>query len=383
MLEAVVERREPARLFRPVQEAGRAALPHTVAFPRRDGQRFETHSDFAPSAVQPQTPAAFGIVLADGEVLTHVAALEGRMEPPAVLADGREVPSRVRAYDGESGLVLLQLNRSPHAAGAPLASERPSPGALAVAAARYEGMELVIPVFVGAVGEQGYMLMAAGGSLAPGMPIYNLAGEAIGVAGATSMAYSVAEAAGRLRAAARDGQGLPRTMGVCLQPVSAALAPLVGENGVLVSDLQEGGSAQRAGLRPGDVVVRIAGAPTATIETARKQIASASPQRALDVTVRRQGRERAMQIQVEETLAPTACSTSRPLPPSAARAGAVVSAGALSAAGLSDGTFILSVDGVPVAQRAALAALRRPGTRRLLHVQDGTRRYFAVVGGGR
>jgi serine protease Do len=384
MLEAAVERREPARLFRPLQDAGRAALPYTVAFPRRDGPQFETHADFGPAAVPPRTPAAFGIVLTDGEVLTHVAALEERMEPSVVLADGSQVSSRVRAYDGESGLVLLKLNHPANAVAATLASERPSPGALAVAAARFEGMELVMPVFVGAVAEHGYLLMSAGGPLPPGMPIYNLAGEAIGIAsGGTSMAYSVAETAGRLRAAARDGQGLPRTMGACLQPLSPALESLVGANGVLVSDLQEGGPAQRAGLRAGDVLVRIAGSTTETLVTAREQIASASPDQELAVTVRRQGQEREMQVRVEETLAPHPCNGRRPVSPSAPRAGAVVDAIELSAAGLSDEALILSVNGMPVAQRAALAALRRPGTPRLLHVQDGTRRYFAVVGGGR
>jgi hypothetical protein len=228
ILEEAVDRREPARLFRPLQDAGRAAASYTVSFWREPRRRIETHPDFD-AGVEERTPAAFGIRTNVDQVLTHVGALDGRRETRVTLADGSEVRARVRAYEARTGLVLLQLAGAAEAASAPLASAPPVAGALTVAAARFEGTDLLVPVFVGAVRPDRYTVEPVGGSLRPGMPIYALDGGALAIAGAGgSSAHPVADALARLGSLAGQDPSLPRTIGVCFQAITPALAAFVG-----------------------------------------------------------------------------------------------------------------------------------------------------------
>jgi S1-C subfamily serine protease len=377
ILEEAVERRAPERLFKPLQDAGGTALPYTVSFWTR--ARFETHSDFE-SRAEERTPAAFGVLVSDDRVLTHAAVLDGRRDTRVTLADGTEVPARLHAYEPQTGLVLLRLAGGAGAPAAPVASTPPIAGALAVAVARVEGTDFVTPVFVGAVRSGTYTVRPVGGPLRPGMPIYDLRAEAIGITGAEgSIAHSVRGALDRLDALAGQAPLLPRTIGVCFQAITPSIAELVGEGGVLVSDVQEDGPAGRAGVRPGDVLIRVGEVPTPTLDAARRQIASSSSGHAIRATVRRKGRERTWEIPVEETLAQGSCDG--PLPAAAPRARTVLTASERSRAGIAPDVFVLAVDGVPAGQRSAQVPPRRREGARLLHLQDGRRRYFAVAGG--
>jgi S1-C subfamily serine protease len=379
ILTEAVDRREPERLFKPLQDAGGTALAYTVSFWTRP--RFETHSDFE-SRGEERTPAAFGVLVTDDQVLTHAAALDGRRETRVTLPDGTEVPARLRAYEAHTGLVLLELAGGDGAPAVPVASTPPIAGALAVAAARVEGTDFVTPVFVGAVRSGTYTVRPVGGPLRPGMPIYDLRAEAIGITGADgSIAHSVRGALDRLDALAGQAPVLPHTIGVCFQPITPSIAELVGAEGVLVSDVREDGPAGRAGIRPGDVLIRVGDVATPTLDAARRQIASTSSGHAVRVTVRREGRERHWEIPVEETLAHGSCDGPKPPPAAAPRARTVLTDSELSRAGIAPDVFVLAVDGVPVGQHAARVPVGRAKGARLLHLQDGRRRYFAVAGG--
>jgi hypothetical protein len=254
-------------------------------------------------------------------------------------------------------------------------------GALTVAAARFEGTDLLVPVFVGAVRPDRYTVEPVGGSLRPGMPIYALDGGALAIAGAGgSSAHPVADALARLGSLAGQDPSLPRTIGVCFQAITPALAAFVGEGGVLVSVVQEDGPAGRAGVLPGDVVTRIAEVPTPTLEEARRQIASSPSGRTVAVTVRRAGRPRELEVAVEETLGRESCVGAQQAAPAAPLARTLLTDSALSGAGLSPDAVVVAVDGVPAGQRSAQAALRRQKGAHLLHVQEGEDRFFAVVG---
>jgi S1-C subfamily serine protease len=374
-----VERREPARLLRTVHQAGLAALAHLVEFPEAVGAVPETHGDFGDTQPPEGAGSGSGILLADGHVVTHVAALRGTGAPVARLADGTEAPAAVRAYEPSTGMVLLTLSLDAPQPGAPLVSLPAPPGGLAVAAARSDGAEVVFPAFISAVGPATYTITAVGGPLPPGTPVYTLDVEALAVMGARpTLAFSLPEVLARLRAAAAEGRGLPRTIGVCLQDLTPAMEELVGA-GVLVSDLLDGGPAEQAGLRAGDVLVRLDGAELSDVAPARRRIAALDPGRVVAATVRRQGKEQRVALRAAETLALHPCH--RPAPAAASpRAGTFFGAEALTAAGVSPDAVVLSVDGVDAGRRPAARRPRSHG--RLVHLQDGGRRFFAVVRSG-
>ncbi|HSB61620.1 MAG TPA: S1C family serine protease, partial [Vicinamibacteria bacterium] len=268
ILQETVERREPARIFRAIQETGRAAAAFSVAFPAPEAPRSApTYADFGRTAYPPRPPAGFGVVVS-GEplVLTHVAALGGHLEPAVRLADGKAAPGRVTVCDPESGFVLVRLE-APSLLEAPRIGREPiGPGELVVLAARAGGREMLAPVFVVSTDGERYALSAAVGSVLPGTPLFGVGGEVVALTGGPPAfeAHAIGPMLDRLRGLAAEGRGLPGSIGVFLQDLTGGLAREWPE-GALIADVREGGAAARAGLRAGDIVVGVAGADVRTV----------------------------------------------------------------------------------------------------------------------
>lgn len=383
MLEAEIRRREPARAFERVQEVGREAMASTVALPAAPAAPPPpAHADFSAPAAAGPAAAAFGLLVsAEGDVLTHVSGLGGSLDPVVQLPDGTSTTSRVTAYEPVTGLVLLRLATRPPRPPRPLAAAPPRAGELAVAAFRRGGADFVLPLFVTSVGST-YGLGAAPGVAVPGTPVFNAAGEALAVAGGDPSrheAHPAAAAVERLGRARDAGRGLPGTIGVSLQPLDEALAALLGEGGVLVADVRAGSPAERAGIRPGDVVVVVDGRPATSPQQVARRISGLRPGRPAPLVLRRQGKEQALDVEAEATLA-SPLETWTPPAGAAPPARAVFPEAALAAAGLTGEAAVLSVDGAAVTERTAARALRRRKPPWLAWVQQGGRRFFAAVG---
>lgn len=106
----------------------------------------------------------------------------------------------------------------------------------------------------------------------------------------------VEELAGKARALIRRhgflDSGPPR-LGISFQEISGQLAryfEVPAEEGLLVSSVEEGGPAEAAGIRAGDVILKVAGREVHDAETLREQVARADPGEPLDVTVQRNGK---------------------------------------------------------------------------------------------
>jgi S1-C subfamily serine protease len=381
ILEAQIQQREPARVFRGVQDVGRKALGFAVSFPSpARPEAVRTQEDFAGTWRPERAPAGLGVIVSEqGDVLTHVRAIAGKPTPAAQLGDGTLVPGRVAAYEPESGLVLLRLEPGPTPSPPALAAAAPEPGELAVAAARFDGREFVAPVFVAAATGDRYALSAASGIVLPGTPVFNLAGELFAVAAGSpsmSMAHAAGPALRRLSALRDGGRGLPRSLGLSLQPLAGPLAARLGAPGVLVSDVAEDGPAARAGLRPGDVLEAVAGTPLTGPEQTRDLIAGSSQE--LVLRWRRSGRSRELRVASELALVASAPAPRAAGPP----ARAVLPIASLVAGGVAPDARLVSIEGTPVAdQDEAKRLLRRHRPPWLAHVQEEGRRYFVVIEG--
>jgi hypothetical protein len=277
--------------------------------------------------------------------------------------------------------VLVRLEPGPAPSPPALASAAAEPGELAVAAARFDGREFVAPVFVAAATRDRYALSAASGVVLPGTPVFNLAGELLAVAAgspSTSVAHAVGPALQRLIALRESGRGLPRSLGLSLQPLVGPLAARLGARGVLVGDVAEDGPAARAGLRAGDVLEAVAGTSLTSPEQTRALIAGAAEE--LVLRWRRAGRSRELRIAPELALAAAPPASRAAGPP----ARAVLPLASLDGAGLAPEARLVSIEGAPVAdQSQAERLLRRHRPPWLVHVQEEARRYFALVDGPR
>jgi membrane-associated protease RseP (regulator of RpoE activity) len=286
------------------------------------------------------------------------------------------------AHEPETGLVLLRLD-APVEVGAStrLATEPAAPGELAVVAARFDRRAFVAPVFIATASAERYGLTAGGGAVRPGLPVFNVNGQALALAAGRAdprAAFAVGPALARLRERLRSGPALPRSIGVRLQPLSPELERHLGGPGALVTEVTSGAPAERAGLRPGDVIVRVGTEPVGDLDAALRAIARAGA--AAQIELRRAGATRELAVAPELALTSPSPPAAR-VPPPAPEAGAVFEAPALEAAQLPRTARVLAVDGRNAANgKAATALLRSRRPPWLVYVQDETGRYFALVG---
>jgi serine protease Do len=194
-------------------------------------------------------------------------------------------------------------------------------------------------------------------------------------------------------------------LGVTVQELNQDLAASFGldsPNGALVSSVAPGSAAEKAGLRPGDVVLSLNGEPVERTGDLAAMIGPSEPGASVELEVMREGKRQTVTAVIAETPAAVASADAekagdgsparlgvavRPLAPEERRAanlqgGLVVEdvTGAAERAGIEPGDLILSVNGKPVATVDQLRAAIGGEDRRLaVLVQRGETRIFVPV----
>ncbi len=149
-------------------------------------------------------------------------------------------------------------------------------------------------------GNSGGALVSAGGELIGiNSQILSPSGGNIGIGFAipSNMARTVVEqliSKGKVR----RGQ-----LGVNVQAVTADIAASLGmkeARGVIVSNVQEGSAAARAGIKRGDVITSINGNPVNEPNTLRNTVAATAPGTEVALTIMREGREQELRVTLGE-----------------------------------------------------------------------------------
>jgi serine protease Do len=363
--------------------------------------------DFPIPATAATRPAGFGaIVSGDGDVLTHVAALAGRSTLDLQMPGGDLMEARLSAFEPDTGLVLMRLTSAPRSLAGPVAAVAARAGSLAAAVGRWNGENIIAPVFVAGVRDGVYYTSGGGAAFPPGTPIFTLDGEMLAIAaarGEPALAYPAGEALARLRADAVAGRGRPASLGLLLQPLDQLLSGALGAKGALVSDVVPGGSAESGGVAPGDVLTAVGGTAVDSPDAARKAIAALAPASTVTVSLVRSAHPLTIDLvagsafTIASRIPPagvhgatdrsTMTGTGAPelLPPDPAahvllRADAVFPAGDLRAANVPEAAQVISINGAAVASRAeALRRLARRESVAVLYLQHQGRRFFAAM----
>jgi len=225
-----------------------------------------------------------GVVVGDGQVLTNAHNLRGD-EVTVVFADGRSETGRVEGVDVDADLAVLAVDTGdarplPWAAdggeGAPVRL-----GTAVFALANPGGRRRVTVGFVSAVnrafrGPRGRRITGSVEHTAPlgrgssGGPVVSADGRLLGINtnrlgdGFYLAIPADAELRGRLDALARGESPARPRLGVGVAPARVArrLRSAVGlpeRDGLLVRAVEEGGPAERAGVRVGDLIVTAGG----------------------------------------------------------------------------------------------------------------------------
>ncbi len=257
-----------------------------------------------------------------GYIVTNAHLVAEGGEIRVRLADRREFEARLVGHDATSDIALLKIEASDlpvlrigdpaklrpgewvAAIGSPFGLERSVTAGIVSAVRRTLPEESFVPFI------QTDVAVNPGNS---GGPLFNLRGEVVGVnsliysetGGYMGLSFAIPidvamEVVAQLRAHGKVTRG---RIGVRLQEVSADLAralKLPRAAGALVVEVFKGGPAERAALRPGDVVVRFAGTPVESDADLVRLTARAQPGTAVEVELLRFGAPLAVRMRIDE-----------------------------------------------------------------------------------
>lgn len=269
--------------------------------------------------------AGSGVIISpDGYALTNNHVIRGAGRVEAVLHDGAVASAEIVGADPDTDLALLRLTGGGHSAAVLGDSDALSAGELAIAIGNPLGLQATVTVGVISAlrrtlrGENGRLIedvIQTDAALNPGNSGGALAdsdGAVIGVntaiiGGAQGLCFAVPINTAKriIPELMREGRVARGWFGIAgqTQELSRALVrrlALESESGVLVAAVSPGGPADQAGLRVGDVVLRLEGQATTSVDGVHKLLTRERIGQRVAVEVLRDGAMVRLTLQVLE-----------------------------------------------------------------------------------
>ncbi|MGD9772603.1 S1C family serine protease [Diaphorobacter sp.] len=297
--------------------AARKAAPAVVSINTSKAVRHPRSNDpwfqffFGDQGTQAQTGLGSGVIISpDGYILTNNHVVEGADEIEITLTDSRRASATIIGTDPETDLAVLkvQLDKLPVivlgdsdqlavgdqvlAIGNPFGVGQTVTSGIVSALGRNQ---LGINTFENFIqtdaainpGNSGGALVDVNGNLMGiNTAIYSRSGGSMGI----GFAIPVSTAKLVLDGIVRDGQVTRGWIGVEPSELSPELALTFGvraTQGVIITGVLQGGPAAQAGVRPGDVVVSVAGKPTNNVSQLLTAVASLRPGEAASFELQR------------------------------------------------------------------------------------------------
>ena len=300
------------------------SLVERPANPLHDDPFFRRFFDLPEVPRQREVLSAGSGVIVDarrGYVLTnsHVVANAGEVQ--VTLKDRRTYPARLVGTDPGTDIALLQLD-APDLTAVPLGdSGRLQVGDVVIAIGNPFGLgQTVTSGIVSALGRSGLGIegyedfIQTDASINPGNSggaLVNSRGELVGINTAIlgptgsnigiGFAVPVNMARAVMTQLSEHGEVRRGRLGITIQDLTPALADSMGltvRGGAVISDIEAGSAAARAGLAPGDVVVEVNGQPVLDADDLRNLIGLMPVGTELAIVLYRDGRERSVEAQV-------------------------------------------------------------------------------------
>jgi serine protease Do len=378
-----------------------AAAPATPAMPRSPRGENDPFAELfkhfrmpMPEGGMPRQGLGSGfIVSADGFIMTNAHVVANATDVTVKLADRRELKAKVVGADARTDVALLKIE----ATGLPTVKlgdpKSVQPGEWVAAIGSPFGLEN--SVTAGVVSATGRALPDS--SYVPfiqtdvavnpgnsGGPLFNMAGEVIGINSqifsrtggyqGVSFAIPIDVALSVKDQLATNGRVVRGRLGVGIQEMTQPLAASFGMKaaaGALVSTVEKASPAEAAGLKAGDVVLKLDGKPIERSGDLARRIAETKPGSKATLEIWREGATKALAVTVGEAKDAQAAAAQaepravaaqgklgvavRPLSAEERKSiggkdGVMVegAAGAAEKAGIRAGDVILAVNGTPV-----------------------------------
>jgi serine protease Do len=290
----------PPRVFRPPQDV----LPFPV-----------------PEFPQPGEAGGSGVVIdaEKGYVLTNDHVVNSSSRVVVILHDGRERPVSQIRRDPKSDLALLIIDPKGLTATEWGDSDAIDTGDWVLAVGQPFGLSGTVTAGIVSGKGRGFGmtmyedLIQTDAAINPGNsggPLVNLKGQVIGVSTALKTMRGSFEGVGFAVPAsrakrvasdlARHGSVRRAYLGVAIGPVDPATAEKIEQPGaVVVNGITEGSPADKAGLRRGDILVKLQGQPLQGLGALQGAIEFATVGEPLTLTVNREGATRDVEVRPE------------------------------------------------------------------------------------
>ncbi len=264
------------------------------------------------------------IISSDGYILTNAHVVEGADEVTVRLTDKREFKAKTIGTDKRTDVALIKIEASGLPAvkfadtnqlkvgewvvaiGSPFGFDNSVTAGIVSAKGRSLPQENYVPFI------QTDVAINPGNS---GGPLFNMRGEVVGInsqiysrsGGYMGVSFAIPidvamEVQGQLRASGKVSRG---RLGVVIQEVSKELADSLGLSkpiGAVVNAVEKGGPAEKAGLEPGDVILKFDGKTINTSADLPRMVGATRPGVRSVMQVWRKGTTRDIAVTVGEML---------------------------------------------------------------------------------
>jgi serine protease Do len=263
------------------------------------------------------------IVTGDGLVLTSAHVIDGARQVEVALSDGRELDGKVMGVDSRSDLALVRIQGKPkNLVPLPFGDSnhlRLGDVVLAIGNPFGVGQTVTMGIVsatgrsrVGIVDYEDFIQTDA--AINPGNSggaLVNMRGELVGLntailsrsGGYQGIGFAVPSAMAEpiMKSLVAHGKVTRGWLGATIQEIDRNLGAALGleaHHGILVADVTSGGPAARAGIRRGDIITGLDGAPVTSSARFRNKIAFLAPGTPVRLQVLRGRSSRALTIKL-------------------------------------------------------------------------------------
>ncbi len=267
-----------------------------------------------------QMGAGSGFIISkDGYILTNNHVVADADKVTVKLADGREFKAKIVGTDPASDVAVLKINAD-NLPVLPLGdSDKIEVGEWVLAIGNPFGLTQTVTVgIISAKGRSGVGItdyedfIQTDAAINPGNsggPLVNLRGEAVGMntaiftrsGGYMGIGFAIPINMVKIitKQLIETGKVTRGWLGVVIQELNEDLAKSFGlekPEGALVTEVAENSPAERAGLKPGDVIVEYNGKPVKNVAELRTMVALTPPGTKVKMVVVRQGKKKVLEV---------------------------------------------------------------------------------------
>ena len=256
----------------------------------------------------------------DGYIITNNHVVERATDIKVILQNGDTYPATIIGTDPKSDLALLKIEPKTKLPAVRFGnSDRLEIGDWVLAIGNPFGLGHTVTS--GIISAKGRSLglgsyddfVQTDAAINPGNsggPLFNFQGEVVGVntaiiAGGQGIGFAIpVNMAKNIVSQLRNGGKVVRGwIGVYVQPVTPEIAESLGfqdNNGALVADVTDGGPADKAGVKRGDIIIELNGNKIDQMPDLPKLVASYAPGTKTKMKVLRDGKEKVLNIKLQE-----------------------------------------------------------------------------------